>query len=869
MVNDLTISGPATGTLTFGGGTNSLAIFGSLLISATGVTLSLATNGVGFCATTIGKTITTNGLVFNGYVNFCGRDGEWTLGSAFNHSYSTGIYFNAGSFITNNYNVGLQRINSPDNSGYIRSFNWGSSTITFSGSSGLIWSVYSNPILLNWNAGTSTFSFPGSVTFEDVSGSGLTFYNIVFNGLSNLYSTTFQKQNTFNNFTLAGSRPKAGACWFLFLTNQTINGSLNFPADIDATYRIFFVGINATPSVGTDLVGTQRTLTVNSVSNAVDVDFRDIKIAGAVGTLTGTRLGDCGGNSGITFDAPKTVYMNPASSTYSTAGWAIPSAPSTYTANNFPLAQDTAYFDGVANCTFNLNYNIGSLDFSKALANFTWTMNSTANIYGNINLRPSMKYSGSTFYFSGANNQTFTSNGGIIYDPNSGFKIVINKPNNSSFILNDAFNLFGDETVSADKFILTQGILDLNGYTLSTMNFVSNNSNKRTINFNGAAFYLTGSQTYFGNYTWNTQTSTNLTVLGKPDVYSTFQGYTPNPRILVSNIDNNLNALINFYITGGTDPVNFFSNACVLGNIDVSNFFGTLTAPSSGFVPQLFGNLILGPNVSVAPGQFPLNIRGTGKRTIKTSNVVINFPLTFDFPLGYANYNSNPTVTLLDDLTLDPSSSNGALTISGGYGIFDANNYNVTCNNATISSSTNDNFYGYYKFGDGKWTITGPGSSLTMSSTGVGAIFPGNSTIFMTSVNPKTFTTPGGGQLPKLCQAGNGTLTISNTTASTQFNDIFANTFPSIITLAGALSCNNFTLSGRAGALVTLNSSVAATGRAITKVGGGTVSCNYLSIQDSLPSGGSWYAGPNSTRVSNFGIWAATNAPNSNIIDII
>jgi hypothetical protein len=138
----------------------------------------------------------------------------------------------------------------------------------------------------------------------------------------------------------------------------------------------------------------------------------------------------------------------------------------------------------------------------------------------------------------------------------------------------------------------------------------------------------------------------------------------------------------------------------------------------------------------------------------------------------------------------------------------------------------------------------------------------------MTSTNPKTFTGPTAAiQLPKLCQAGNGTLTITGT--GSQFNDIFSNTFPSIITLASTISCNNFTLSGRAGALMTLNSSAAATGRAITKVGGGTVSCNYLSIQDSLPSGGTWYAGPNSTRVSNFGIWSATQAPNSNIIDII
>jgi hypothetical protein len=56
--------------------------------------------------------------------------------------------------------------------------------------------------------------------------------------------------------------------------------------------------------------GTARTLTCAAIAATTDVDFRDITIAGAHGTLSGTRLGDCGGNTNITFGAGANKYWN-------------------------------------------------------------------------------------------------------------------------------------------------------------------------------------------------------------------------------------------------------------------------------------------------------------------------------------------------------------------------------------------------------------------------------------------------------------------------------------------------------------------------------------------------------------------------------
>ena len=294
------------------------------------------------------------------------------------------------------------------------------------------------------------------------------------------------------------------------------------------------------------------------------------------------------------------------------------------------------------------------------------------------------------------------------------------------------------------------------------------------------------------------------------------------------------------------------------GRFDFTGFSGKLGAISLGLC---LGNLTFSKDMSTTASTTTFTIRADGNKqlTLKTNGQILDFPINFAGTITATNTVFPPSITLLDDLTLGPT--NGNLTIST-YCNFDANVYNITCVTATISTLANYTV----KFGKGIWTVTG--ATFTMSGSAVSTINAGSAIIRMTSSSAKTFTTPSSANpLPALCQAGSGALTITGTAGT--FNDIFASVFPSTISLGGSYSCNNFTLSGRPGALVTLNSTVAATGRILTKVGGGTVSCNFLSIQDSTPSGGNWYAGPDSTRVSNFGIWSASQAPNSNMMDIV
>jgi hypothetical protein len=118
-----------------------------------------------------------------------------------------------------------------------------------------------------------------------------------------LYSTsagthTINQSNTFNSLSITAPA-SAGLRQVAFGGDQTITGTLT-AAGATAVRRVM---------LRSSTVGTTRTLTVGTLS-ADDCDFRDITIAGTAAGGSPTRAGDCGGNSGVTFPAPKTVYWN-------------------------------------------------------------------------------------------------------------------------------------------------------------------------------------------------------------------------------------------------------------------------------------------------------------------------------------------------------------------------------------------------------------------------------------------------------------------------------------------------------------------------------------------------------------------------------
>ena len=479
VCNDFTASG-LDGTMTLAGTSIALTVSGSLTFQATNFTRSYTGNTT-FNATSTGKTVTTNGVAFGNAVIFNGVGGGWTLGSAFSSGANV-IQIVNGTFDTSssgNYAVTATGIDS--NTTSARTINLNASTVSLSGSSAITFTTSTN---LTFNAGTSTINLSSaSATFA---GGSQTFYNVAFTSTA-LASPSITGANTFNNLTITG-RTTLGIGVLSLSANQTINGTLTVSAGTASSYRM---------QISSDTFNTTRTLTCAAVS-LTDTDFRDITIAGAASPASGTRLGNCKGNSNITFDAAKTVYYrNASSANWGGNQWSATSGGSP-DATQFPLAQDTAVFPAAtypasgSTITINANYNIGTIDMSLRTSN-TMTLatgTTTPFIYGSWINGTGITLSGTgTLTFAGRTTQQITSSAKTFTQ-----SITINSPS-GSVTLQDA--LTQNASVST---ALVNGTLDLNGFTHTVgASFVISTGTKN-LTFNGGTLVCPASTvTSFNN----------------------------------------------------------------------------------------------------------------------------------------------------------------------------------------------------------------------------------------------------------------------------------------------------------------------------------------------------------------------------------
>ena len=493
--NKLTIAGPASGNVTLSG-SSTLIIHDNVTFPATGMT-NLFNGLVTLSGSTSGKTLTSNGvaLLFNITIN--GVNAEWTLGSNFDGGSAYTVTVTNGSFSCSTYNFTNGALFSTNNNA--RTINFGSGIIELSSSAPISFgTTEANAANLTVTAGTAQINCTsGNITF---SGNGKTFRNVAFTSTS-AGTVTINGANSYNNLSFTGLTV-AGVKTVSLAANQTITGTFTCSAGTDATMRHF---------VRSDTLGTTRTLTCAAVS-LTDVDFRDITIAGAAAPATGTRLGDCKGNSGVTFTAAANKYWNLAAGGNwgGAIGWAT-SSGGTPAINNFPLAQDTCFFEATglnsgATITVNQSYNIGTIDMSARTANtMTLATGSTAPaIYGNWINGTGTTLTGTTaMTLAGRGSQTITSAGKTFTQP-----FTINTPNGSVTLL-DAF-----VSSAADLFTLTSGTFDANGYNFSLTStiapFVASGSSVRTLAI-GSGTWTIACQ---GGSAFSAGTAVNLTVTG-------------------------------------------------------------------------------------------------------------------------------------------------------------------------------------------------------------------------------------------------------------------------------------------------------------------------------------------------------------------
>lgn len=369
-------AGSAIKNLNFTGSTGSwsntgITIYGSLTLS-TGMTVTAGTNTVTFASTSAGRTIRTNGKTMGFPVNFNGTGGSWTLSDNMTVG-SNIITLTAGTLNTAGFSLTSSVFTTQGSS--TKNINFSNSTIIMSGTGATIpWDIGGSNN--NFNFGTSTLQFSGvSPTFN---GLGFSYYNVSFTNAA-VSSISINGQNSYNTllFTVPTS---VGYVPVTFSDNQTIS-NLTINGTLVGNFRFFFQS---------SVQDTQRTLSVSSLTGFGDIDFRDIVTTGSASPLTGTRLGDAGNNSGITFATPKTVFWSTASASsggnWSSANWSTVSAGTAGVSTSFPLPQDTVSVAS-GNSGFSLqidrSYNIGN--FTCSLSNGGLRSLVTQYFLGNIN----------------------------------------------------------------------------------------------------------------------------------------------------------------------------------------------------------------------------------------------------------------------------------------------------------------------------------------------------------------------------------------------------------------------------------------------------------------------------------------------------
>jgi len=518
----LTCTAPASGTGKIGTNntSQSLCVHGNVSIAATNFTVSDDSGGGYFvlAGSSTSKTITTNNSSsFTANLLIQGIISNWSFGS--NATISSGLTVSTGILNFSTYTITLPSVSVANiNSGpnlITSTLNLNSATLT-----GLRSFDVSQPDnIFTFNAGTSNVlitlnNFFGSQSLTGSSTNLVTFYNLSIrastsqqNSNNNYDTTTISGLGfTFNDLTFTASS--------FFVTspinlgcNLTVNGT--FTSNGIASPR-------SSTFIRTSAIGTTRTITAAAASVS-NTDFQDITIAGAVAPLTVSGGGDCGGNSGITFPSPKTVYWNLSGTrSWGATAWAASSGGSPADAN-FPLAQDTAIFDnaGAAGtvqvpCFTNLP-NLDMTGRSTAMT-LSFTDGGVKDYYCNGDFKLSSAITFSTIdsapmvFQNRGTSKSITSAGKT-------FQSLIINSIGGSVTLNDNLTLAGTA-----QFILTAGFslrygtfnannqnITLTGATGTNVS-LSDTTATRILNMGSGTWALSGT----GNV-WNVSSATGLT----------------------------------------------------------------------------------------------------------------------------------------------------------------------------------------------------------------------------------------------------------------------------------------------------------------------------------------------------------------------
>lgn len=509
------------------------------------------TSAISFVSTSATvQSVDTGGKTLGNFT-LTGVGGSWQLVAGMILSTLGVLTVSNGTFDTNGQTCSWGYLSSSNSN--VRTITLGASVITITGSSGQHWDFGANTNL-TFNAGTSAITLNPTSTWA-FNGGGKTFNNVTINLFGGYGNQQFSGSNTFANLTINANTGNYN--WFTPQNGktQTITGTLTISGNTQ--YKRIWVS--------SDSPGNATTLNAAAVV-LQNADFMDVTATGAA-TWNGTLIGDGGGNTGITFTTPLTLFRVGAGGSWTDANWSLTSGGTT--GQRFPLLQDTVFID--ANASGNLTSGqlttrspIGkNIDFTGFAGSYGFGGLGQLTVMGNMTLATGITMGGNeSLYFAGRGSFTISCKGKTF-----GSTIVIAAPT-GTYTLSDAFATTG-------QFDNQYGTLNTNNQTVSCGSFTGNSTGgPRTFILGTSVITLTGTS---GNAVAMSASNTTMSaanatfVIGVTSVSSrTFAGANYSYGTLTYTIAGSTGALV---ITGANTfgTINFS---------DVTNV-RTITFPSS------------------------------------------------------------------------------------------------------------------------------------------------------------------------------------------------------------------------------------------------------------------------------------------------
>lgn len=473
-------------TGTFSGST-AIDIYGSLLFSS-GMTRT-HTGAISFKATTVGNTITLNGKTLASNIVFDGVGGEWTIQDSF--LTTGGITITNGNVIAIGKTITCGTFSGTGSN--LRGLDITNSTVNCS-VTGWLFTTTTNLTLVTTgstiNAANSNF-VGGGLIYNTLNMTGIT----ASHGLTGVNSYT-------GNLSIVGG---ANYATVTVADPQTVSGNITFTGNNTGSQRLF---------IASNTLSAPVTITCNGSVSLTNVDLQLITASGSA-TWSGTSVGDCTGNTGITFTPAVTRYVvHPGGSVdfMSTTLWSASSGGATGASP--PLVQDTPVMDGSsfagAGCTIAAAaaYRMPGLDFTNATNSPTLNLSASGAFYsffGNLAFISAMTLSGSissAMYFRGyATNISITSAGKTI-------------PGNLRVESSLGTVSLNDAMIIANTLTVTQGTWDDNDFAVTIGAVVLTGTATRSVLKGTATYSLTGTGVVWsGATTGITFTDTGTTKL--------------------------------------------------------------------------------------------------------------------------------------------------------------------------------------------------------------------------------------------------------------------------------------------------------------------------------------------------------------------